>query len=167
MTRVQKLRVMWHFIYQILIVIIFTKVAHNNKLLCSPTCICRHKNRTVFPRISVASHLTTSPSTLFSQIKEVWGVSYARYRPHAVVPKLDSIIRWINRYPLDYPHWIEIYPADSIIHLLNITGPWMVVFSSRGITSRLWYHLKSTGDRNKVFNDSVFNGSKITMIIKI
>ena len=84
-----------------------------------------------------------------------------------VVPKLDSIIRWINHYPLDYPHWIDIYPADSIIHLLNITGPWMVVFSSRGITSRLWYHLKSTGDRNKVFNDSVFNGSKITMIIKI
>lgn len=61
-----------------------------------------------------------------------------------VVPKLDSIIRWINHYPLDYPHWIDIYPADSIIHLLNITGPWMVVFSSRGITSRLWYHLKST-----------------------
>lgn len=45
----------------------FTKVAHNNKLLCSPTCICRHKNRTVFPQISVASHPTTSPSILFSQ----------------------------------------------------------------------------------------------------
>ena len=133
-----------HFIYQIIIVIIFTKVAHNNKLLCSPTCICRHKNRTVFPRISVASHLTTSPSTLFSQIKEVWGVSYARYRPQLFQNWIALIICWINHYPLDYPHWIDIYPADSIIHLLNITGPWMVVFSSRGITSRLWYHLKST-----------------------
>lgn len=146
---------MWHFIYQIIIVIIFTKVAHNNKLLCWPTCICRHKNRTVFPCISVASHLTTSPSTLFSQIKEVSGVSCKEQAP--VVQKLDSNICQINPYPLDFSDWIEIYPADSIIHLLNITGPWMVVFSSRGITSRLWYHLKSTLGVEIEYSMTTFN----------
>ena len=45
------------------------------------------------------------------------------------------------------------------MHLSNITGPWMVVFSSRGTTSRLWYHLKSTLEEIK------YSMTKITMII--
>ena len=46
-----------------------------------------------------------------------------------VVQTLDSSIHRINHYPADKYlgnqlrfHWIEIYPADSSIHLLNNWG---------------------------------------------
>ena len=42
-----------------------------------------------------------------------------------VVQTLDSAIHRINHYPADkceVNHWIEIYPVDSVVHLLNNWG---------------------------------------------
>ena len=44
-----------------------------------------------------------------------------------VVPKLDSVIHWVNHYPVEKYYretncalyWIDIYPMDSVIPLLN------------------------------------------------
>ena len=61
------------------------------------------------------------PLRLFFQLRGSFPVSQPRFLDLApVVQKMDSAIQRISIEETNCAtHWIEIYPVDSVIHLLN------------------------------------------------